>query len=117
MHRAILMASAIGALILATTPANRATAMTPAAPSEFAPAAWNAHRIHKVDFVCDWRCTRRWPPQQYWQWDERPIWDDPWSVLRPNFWGSPEPHLVPADHWAHKWHPPWIRYWHTRHAQ
>ena len=62
-------------------------------------------------FVCDPRCARRWPPRQYWQWDQRPIWDDPWTVLQPNFWGSPEPYFVPADQWAHEWHPPWIRHW------
>jgi hypothetical protein len=63
-------------------------------------------------------CARDWPHRQYWQWDHRPIWDDPWLVLKPNFWGSPEPHLVPADIWARKWHPPWPHYWpHHRHAR
>lgn len=50
-----------------------------------------------------------WPHRQYWQWGDRPIWDDPWVVLRPNFWGSPEPHVVPADIWACKWHLPSAR--------
>jgi len=66
-----------------------------------------------------WRCecVQDWPHRQYWQWDHRPIWDDPWLVLKPNFWGSPEPHLVPADIWARKWHPPWPHYWRPRHRQ
>jgi hypothetical protein len=66
-----------------------------------------------------WRCNcvRDWPHRQYWQWDHRPIWDDPWLVLKPNFFGSPEPHLVPADIWARKWHPPWLQRWHHRHTQ
>jgi hypothetical protein len=55
--------------------------------------------------------ARQWPWREYWQWDHRPIWDDPWVVLRPNFWGSPEPHLVPADIWACKWHLPSPRKW------
>jgi hypothetical protein len=37
------------------------------------------------------------------------------AVLRPNFWGSPEPYFVPADQWAHEWHPPWVRHWRPRH--
>lgn len=62
------------------------------------------------------RDLRQWAPREYWQWDHRPIWDDPWAVLRPNFWGSPEPHLVPADIWACKWHlPSWRDWrWHRR---
>lgn len=63
------------------------------------------------------QCTADWPHRQYWQWDRRPIWDDPWLVLTPNFFGSAEPHLVPADIWARKWHPPWPHHWRPRHAR
>jgi hypothetical protein len=115
MHRAILVAFAIGALVLAMASANRASAMTAAAPSEFAPAAPAAARVHTAHFTCDPRCARRWAPRQYWQWGQRPVRDDPWTVLQPNFWGSPEPYFVPADQWAHEWHPPWIRHWRPHH--
>jgi hypothetical protein len=87
-----------------------------AAPAENAVAAeYGALR------AAHWRCncSREWPHRQYWQWDHRPIWDDPWLVLKPNFWGSPLPHLVPANVWARKWHPPWLHRWrahrHWRH--
>jgi hypothetical protein len=106
MRRAMLAAFAIAAVFLATAGANRAAAMMPAPLSERTPAAWNTGRVRVVDFACDRRCTRQFPPRQYWQWDDRPIWDDPWAVLKPNFWGSPEPHLVPADIWACEWHLP-----------
>jgi hypothetical protein len=60
--------------------------------------------------------AREWAPREFWQWDHRPIWDDPWTVLRPTIWGSPEPYVVPADIWACKWHlppaHPWR--WHRR---
>jgi hypothetical protein len=103
------------ALLAAAAPANQAAAMTAAALSEITPPAQDASSVHIVHFTCDWKCARRWPQRQYWQWDQRPIWDDPWTVLRPNIWGSPEPHFAPADRWAHKWHPPWIHYRHARH--
>jgi hypothetical protein len=80
-------------------------AFSAAAPAENALAGGYA-----VSRAAHWRCAcmRDWPHRQYWQWDHRPIWDDPWLVLEPNFWGSPQPHLVPADIWARKWHPPWL---------
>lgn len=115
MHRAILVASAIGALVLAMTPANRAVAMAATAPSELAHATPSASAVQMAHFSCDPRCARRWPPRQYWQWDQRPVWDDPRTVLQPNFWGSPEPYFVPADQWTHEWRPPWIRHWRSRH--
>jgi hypothetical protein len=114
MHRAILMAFALGGLILATAPANRAVAMTVAPLSEPAPVNPTAADIHMARFNCDPRCVRRWPPRQYRQWDQRPAWDDPWSVLQPNFWGSPEPYYVPTDQWAREWRPPWVRDWRPR---
>jgi hypothetical protein len=116
MDRAVLTAFAIAALFAAMAPTSRSVAMTPATPYEHATATeQHTGRARIVDFICDWKCARRWPPRQYWQWDQRPIWDDPWTVLGPNFWGSPEPDLVPADRWAHEWHPPWIRYRHAHH--
>ena len=40
------------------------------------------------------------------------VWDDPWMVLQPNFWGSAEPHFVPADSMgATSGTRPWIGYW------
>ena len=115
MHRAIVMAIAVGVLVLAIAPASRAVAMAPTAPSELAPASPNAIRLHAAHVSCDPRCARRWPPRQYWQRDQRSVWDDPWTVLQPNFWGSPEPYFVPTDQWAHEWRPPWIRHWGSRH--
>lgn len=85
-------------------------------PAERAVAAGYAVR-HAAYRHCE--CARDWPHRQYWQWDHRPIWDDPWLTLKPNFFGSPEPHLVPADIWVRKWHPPWLQHWrsHRRHAR
>ena len=82
----------------------------PAAAAEYGAPATASVRQH---WRCD--CARDWPHRQYWQWDHRPIWDDPWLVLKPNFFGSPEPHLVPADIWARKWHLPWRHDWRSRH--
>jgi hypothetical protein len=115
MHPAILVAFAAAGLVLAIVPVNGAAAMTATAQSELALATRNASDLHTARFSCDRGCARRWPPRQYWQWDERPIWDDPSAVLQPNFWGSPEPYFVPADQWAHEWHPPWMRHWRPRH--
>jgi hypothetical protein len=109
MRRAIFTALAIAALWAVVAPANQAVA------SEHAVVVQDGLSVRMGDFVCDWKCARRWPPRQYWQWDRRPIWDDPWTVLQPTIWGSPEPYVVPADSWARGWHPPWIRYRHARH--
>jgi hypothetical protein len=109
MHRAILTALAIAALLPVTAPANHAEA------SERAAVTQDGRSVRMVDFVCDWKCKRRWPPRQYWHWDQRPIWDDPWTALQPTIWGSPEPYAVPADSWAHEWRPPRIRYRHAHH--
>jgi hypothetical protein len=88
--------------------AERAAAMPFSAP---AAATWSVTRPRPVRFA------REWARRHYWQWDSRPIWDHPWRVLRPNFWGSPEPHLVPADIWACKWHLPRARVWRRRRRQ
>jgi hypothetical protein len=89
---------------------DRAAAMTLALPAQIGPAVQGdvAQNFHLAGSY-----AREWAPREYWQWGHRPIWDDPWRVLKPNFLGSPEPHLVPADIWACKWHPPTWR-WHHR---
>jgi len=118
MRQAKLALAAIALMLL--TAAGPAAAMTMAARSDLSAGA-GGPRMQTIHFVC--KCNRAWPRRLYWQWDSRPIWDDPWTVLQPNFWGSPEPDLVPADVWARKWHPPWIRRWrwhhrrHWRHAK
>lgn len=90
--------------------ADSATAMpvTPAGAGTVA-AIRDSSPLRQIHVVC--RCGRTWPHRQYWQWDNHPIWDNPWLVLKPNFWGSPEPHLVPAAIWACKWHLPSARPW------
>jgi|SRR5579859_7723014 hypothetical protein len=99
MRRDILAAAALGLAFSATTPAERAAA--------------SQYGVPHVHWRCD--CARNWPHRQYWRWDHRPIWDDPWLVLAPNFFGSPQPHRVPADIWARKWHPPWLHHWRSHH--
>jgi hypothetical protein len=89
--------------------ANNAAAAPIAPPPGSILAARDGDPIRQIHFSC--RCGRQWPHRHYWQWDHRPVWDDPWAVLKPNFWGSPEPHLVPADIWACKWHLPSARSW------
>jgi len=103
------IAGAVLASVLAAGAATSSAAALPVAPLS---AARNT--MQKIHDAC--RCARQWPHRQYWQWDDRPIWDDPWRVLKPNFWGSPEPHLVPADIWAQQWHPP-RRHWRWHHRQ
>ncbi len=84
--------------------------------SAAAPAAEKALAAgYAVPRATPCECARDWPHRRYWQWDHRPIWDDPWVVLKPNFWGSPEPHLVPANVWARKWHPPRLHHWRAHH--
>ena len=116
MHHAIVVAFATAGLALPMAPVNHAAAVTAAAPSELALATPDTSDLHLARYSCGPQCARQWPPRQYWQWDKRPIWDDPWAVLQPNFWGSPEPYFVPADQWAHEWHPPWVRHWRPRHS-
>jgi hypothetical protein len=106
MRNGTLAALALSVAFAALVTAEHAVAAEYGAP---ATAAVKHH------WRCD--CARDWPHRQYWQWDHRPIWDDPWLVLEPNFWGSPEPHLVPADIWARKWHPPHDWRSHRRHAR
>lgn len=108
-----MRSSTLAALALSVALAAAGFAKQAVAAEYGAPAAAHPKRHLRCE------CARDWPHRMYWQWDHRPIWDDPWLVLKPNFWGSPEPHLVPADIWAHKWHPPWLHYWrlHHRHAR
>lgn len=105
MHSGTLAALAFSVAFAAVASTGQAVA------TEYGPPAARL----KHHWRCD--CARDWPHRQYWQWDHRPIWDDPWLVLKPNFFGSPEPHLVPADIWARKWHPPWLHRWRHRHAR
>jgi hypothetical protein len=111
----IVIAGAVLASIVAVSAATTGAAAIPVAPRmALAPVTGDAVPILKIHYAC--RCARQWLHRQYWQWDDRPIWDDPWRVLKPNFWESPEPHLVPADIWACKWHLP-ARSWRWRHRQ
>jgi hypothetical protein len=107
MRKAII---AVFILLLALcfgSAAERAAAMTLSSP---AAVGWTGNRFLPARYR-----ALTWAPRQFWQWDHRPVRDDPWAVLRPNFWGSAEPHLVPADIWACKWHLPtdqsWSRSW------
>ena len=112
-----IIAGAVLASVLAFGAASQGAAAAPVAPAGvLVPAGWNAG-LHKVHYRCQcapaW-APREWAPREYWQWDHRPIWQDPWKVLRPTIWGSPEPYLVPADIWACKWHLPAfhpLRHW------
>ena len=113
MRSRIVAIAAVAAAVSVGVSANRAAAFPPASPAKLAMAAWNGRGAQNID--C--RCARTWGAREYWRWDHRPIWDDPWQVLKPNFWGSPEPHVVPADVWARKWRlrRPWRhRHWHPQ---
>jgi hypothetical protein len=114
MRNATVLSAAIAALLMLGAPAKRATAMTLAPRSEFAPIGANAEVIHMARFGC--RCERLWPRRRYWRWGHDGVWDEQleerWNDPLAHFWGTPEPPLVPADYWARKWHPPWHRAWH-----
>lgn len=109
---ALVLAIAIGG------PCHRAAAMVPASPSRTITGSRDDGVLLHVHLrrANSWQ----WAPRQYWRWDHRPIWDDPWEVLRPTIWGSPEPYLVPADIWACEWHLPRVhpryRHRHRCHA-
>ncbi|MGH6675928.1 MAG: hypothetical protein ACRECE_06855, partial [Xanthobacteraceae bacterium] len=110
--RNIAIAGAVLAFAFAFGTVQRADAF-PSAPAAQAIAMRDASPLQKVHDTC--RCSRSRPARQYWRWDHRPIWDDPWQVLRPTIWGSPEPYLVPADIWARKWHLPQRHVWGWHH--
>lgn len=86
-----------------------AAAMGPAAPGALAAAGSYGQPVLRIYDI------KRWRQRHYWRWDHRPVWDDPWEVLRPTIWGSPEPHFVPADVWARKWRPAYFHHWPRRH--
>jgi hypothetical protein len=111
----IVIAGAMLASALVVGTATGAAAMPAAPRMALPPAAADSVLMQKIHYTC--RCARQWPHRQYWQWDDRPIWDDPWRVLKPNFWGSPEPHLVPAEIWARQWHLPREHYWRWHHRR
>jgi hypothetical protein len=115
MHKSVVAGAVFVFAVALGAATNRAAAMPAASRAEMLSPANDAGAMQEVRYAC--RCTRQWPRRQYWQWDSRPIWDDPWSVLKPNFWGSPEPRLVPADIWARKWHLPGVHHWRSQHRQ
>jgi hypothetical protein len=112
MRRAVLALSVVLLALSIDSSADRAAAIAFSLP---AAATTHDGRLQTVGFDC--RCVRAWGPRHYWQWDHRPVWDNPWQVLRPTIWGSPEPHLVPAGIWACKWHMPSARYWRRHRRQ
>lgn len=115
MRGNFLLATALLAVSLAGASMNEAAAMPIAAWTGRTHTSAADTFAQKIRFDC--RCERNWGPREYWRWDHRPIWVDPWAVLKPNFWGSPEPHLVPADVWARKWRLRWPwrhRHWHPQ---
>jgi hypothetical protein len=99
------IAVAFAAVLLTGVCSHPAAAMGPAVPAAFAPPAGvYSAPVRTIHYA------RPWHQRRYWRWDHRPVWDDPWEVLRPTIWGSPEPHLVPADVWVRKWHPAHLHY-------
>ncbi|MGH7248020.1 MAG: hypothetical protein ACREH9_07945 [Pseudomonadota bacterium] len=106
--RKAAFAGAVVALTLLIAAANTAAAMSVTPSLGPAYAAAKHHGAAQIIHFARQR-AEQWAPREYWQWDNRPIWDHPWEVLRPNFWGSPEPYLVPADVWVRKWHLPRVR--------
>lgn len=84
-----------------------AAALLTGAPSHRAAADGYSAPVRTIHYA-----KRPWHQRHYWRWDHRPIWDDPWEVLRPTIWGSAEPHFVPADIWARKWRPTYLHRWH-----
>jgi hypothetical protein len=109
MPKAAAAAVACAAILLSGLLPHPAAAMGPMAPFALATGHGYGAPVQAIHDV------RRWRQRHYWRWDHRPVWDDPWEVLRPTIWGSPEPHLVPADVWARKWHLAHIHHWARRH--
>lgn len=109
MPRAAIAAVVSVAAVLIGIWSQPAAAMGPATPAALAAVAGVGTPVRPIHDV------RRWRQRHYWRWDHRPVWDDPWEVLQPTIWGSPEPHVVPADVWARKWHPAHWHYWARRH--
>jgi len=109
MLKTAIAAVVFAAVLLIGVWSRPASAMGPAAPAALAAAGGYSAPVLTI------HDARRWHQRHYWRWDHRPVWDDPWEVLRPTIWGSPEPHYVPANVWARKWHPAHGHYWAKRH--
>lgn len=106
MQKKTTMASAVfAAAVLLGSWSHPAAAMGPVAPAAPAAAVVNNAPVTPIHYA-----KQRWRQRRYWRWDHRPIWDDPWEVLRPTIWGSPEPQFVPANVWAQKWHPAYFHH-------
>jgi hypothetical protein len=110
MVKAVIAWAVLASVLVLGAATPRATALPIAPPVALISTTWSG-AMQKVHYRRSWR--REWAPREYWRWDHRPTWDDPWRVLKPTIWGSPEPHLVPAEIWARKWHLP-RRYWLSR---
>jgi hypothetical protein len=110
MPKAAIAAAAFAAAVLIGVWSRPAAAIGPAAPAALAAAGRYSAPVRTIHYA-----RRPWRQRRYWRWDGRPVWDDPWEVLRPTIWGSAEPHFVPADVWARKWHPAHIHHWTRRH--
>ena len=106
MRRTAVAAGLFAAALLIGIAPKQAGAVGPMAAA--VSAMGNGEPIRTIHYE-----RRQW--RHYWRWDHRPVWDDPWEVLEPTIWGSPEPHYVPADIWARKWHPAHRRHWAHRH--
>jgi hypothetical protein len=109
MGRIFIAGTVLASALALGLAANSATAAPIALPAGIVLPGRDGDFVQQIHLTC--RCERRWPSREYWQWDDLPIWDDSWVVLKPNFWGSPEPRLVPADIWACEWHLPATRSW------
>lgn len=104
-----VIAATFATVLMGTWP-HPAAAMGPAAPVALSAASAPGAPVLAIHYA------KRWHQRHYWRWDHRPIWDDPWQVLRPTIWGSAEPHYVPANIWARKWHPAhWHQWAHHHH--
>ena len=108
MARTTIAAGLFSAALLLGVAPDRANAMGPAAPAAL--AAGYRDPVQAIHYE-----KRPLGRRHYWRWDHRPVWDDPWEVLEPTIWGSPEPHYVPADIWARKWHPAHWHHWAHHH--
>jgi hypothetical protein len=106
MPKAAIAAVAFTVALLTGVCSHPAAAMGPVAPAAPVSAEGYHAPVQRVHYV-----GRRWRQRHYWRWDHRPVWDDPWEMLRPTIWGSAEPHYVPADVWARKWHPAHHHHW------
>ena len=105
-----VIASAFAVALLTSAWSHPAAAMGPAVPAALATADGYNGLVRLAHYV-----RHPWHQRHYWRWDHRPVWDDPWEVLRPTIWGSAEPHYVPADIWARKWHPAHWHHWAHHH--